>query len=385
MKMMKVTVTGTRRPVDFCPISVELCAPEGDFLGYSLRDESKGVAVPFQLEHSSSGCRLHWIVDSLAPGQRRRYLLAPSAAAGEAQQVKVGPERDGRIPVRIGAEEFTEYHFGSHVPRPVLYPVIGPFGEGVTRAYPMEKVEDDATDHVHHRSIWCAWGDVNGSDNWSEENGHGKVIHRRFEHLVSGPTFGEIVSINDWVDARGEKLMEDRLEYRFHCLPASMRLVDMSVTFYATEGDVRFGDTKEGGMIAIRVAAPMQADREGCIQNANGGMNEVETWGKKAAWCDYSGAVGGHVVGIAAFDHPANFRHPTYWHVRDYGLMTANPFGLSHFIEGKDVDGSLTLRAGRSLQFRYRILIHAGSPREAKVGGKYNDWLFPPTVSVQDI
>jgi len=47
---------------------------------------------------------------------------------------------------------------------------------------------------------------------------------------------------------------------------------------------------------------------------------------KHADWCDYYGSIGGKTVGIAMFDHPSNPRHPTTWHVRDYGLFAANPF-----------------------------------------------------------
>jgi len=37
----------------------------------------------------------------------------------------------------------------------------------------------------------------------------------------------------------------------------------------------------------------------------------------------------GKTVGIAVFDHPSNPRHPTTWHVRDYGLFAANPLGCT--------------------------------------------------------
>ena len=89
----------------------------------------------------------------------------------------------------------------------------------------------------------------------------------------------------------------------------------------------------------------------------------------------------GHFVGIALFDHPTNLRYPTYWHVRDYGLMTANPFGLS-FFEGEGHDGSHVLPAGQNLTFRYRVLVHAGGAREGDVRDKYLEWLFPPTATV---
>ena len=48
--------------------------------------------------------------------------------------------------------------------------------------------------------------------------------------------------------------------------------------------------------------------------------------------------------GRTLMDAPTHYRwafFPTYWHVRNYGLMTANPFGISHFV-GKKKDGTRT-------------------------------------------
>ena len=113
-----------------------------------------------------------------------------------------------------------------------------------------------------------------------------------------------------------------------------------------------------------------------------GGVNEDETWGKRAPWCDYSGVVGGHTVGIAIFDHPSNFRYPTYWHVRNYGLMTANPFALSYFLPDEGIDGAHTLPAGESMAFRYALLVHAGDASAGGVSDRYQDWIHPPVASV---
>jgi len=147
---------------------------------------------------------------------------------------------------------------------------------------------------------------------------------------------------------------------------------------------VRFGDTKEGGICSVRVAAPMEADRTGKIENAYGGVNEAETWGKRAPWCDYSGIVEGHRVGVAVFDHPGNFRYPTYWHVRNYGLMTANPFGLSHFLAPAEAEGSHVLPKGETLAFRYGVCVHAGDAAEGRVRDRYLDWIYPPSARVAE-
>jgi len=377
----RFVVTAKQRGACFCPVSASVLMPVDKVAGKVLVDERSGAPVPTQAEAFAGGTRIHWMLDSMAPRQQRRFRLTDGrAASGPGVEIA---EVEGKLQVKIGGEVFTNYHY-RNITRPVLYPVIGPFGHGVTRAFPMEDLPDDHKDHPHHRSIWVAWGEVNGSDNWSEQPGHGTLAHRAFEARSGGCVCGIIATRNDWLNKDGRKLMEDRLVYRFYNLPASMRLIDMEITLTATEGDVKFGDTKEGGICSVRVAAPIEAARGGRIENAFGGVNEDETWGKRAQWCDYSGVVGGHRVGICVFDHPTNFRHPTYWHVRDYGLMTANPFGLSHFHNSKEFDGSHVLPAGKSLAFHYAIFVHAGDATEGGVRNRYLDWVYPPQTNVAE-
>jgi hypothetical protein len=384
MAEFDITMRPSSRATAFCPLSTELNMPADQARRLSLIDCQRGTSIPFQVESCGvESCRIHWILDRAPAGQRRHFRLSDEGKPVEGSAVELTDHGD-KVEVKVGGELFTKYHYGTEVPRPFLYPVIGPFGGGVTRPYPMETVENDHTDHPHHRSIWVAWGDVNGSDNWSEEERAGRVVHRNLEKCSGGPIFGQISSVNDWVDVDGEKLMEDRMTYRFYSLAGALRFVELEVTFIASEGPVRFGDTKEGGICSVRVAAPMEVDRGGRIENSFGGINEPETWGKRAHWCDYSGIVDERHVGIAIFDHPGNFRHPTYWHVRNYGLMTANPFGLSYFCESEEADGTFSLGRGESLRFRYGVYVHPGDAREGHVGRRYLDWIHPPQPSVEE-
>jgi hypothetical protein len=278
---------------------------------------------------------------------------------------------EGKLRVEIDGKLFTEYHF-KNVPRPFFYPVMGPTGDPVIRHWPMKRVEHEEKDHVHHRSLWFTHGEVNGHDFWSEEPGTGTVVHDKFLKVSSGPDVGLVVSRNKWVTEEGEVVCTDTRTHRFYSRPEG-RFMDFEVTIHASHGDVTLGDTKEGSM-AIRLAPTMRLEGEvgkGHIVNSEG-IRDGETWGKRAAWCDYYGPVNNEVVGVAIFDHPSNPRHPTWWHVRDYGLFAANPFGVHNF-EGKPKGtGDIVIPSGESLTFRYRFYFHRGNEKEAQVARHYS-------------
>ena len=95
---------------------------------------------------------------------------------------------------------------------------------------------------------------------------------------------------------------------------------------------------------------------------------------------DKNQSVNGKLVGVAVFDTPGNLRYPTYWHVRDFGLMTANPFGISHFQPDAGECGDYTLAKGETLRFTYRIFMHLGDAATARIKDKYHDYINPPRV-----
>ena len=114
------------------------------------------------------------------------------------------------------------------------------------------------------------------------------------------------------------------------------------------------------------------------VTSSTARVRDGATWSKRAAWCDYYGPVDGHLVGVAIFDHPANPRHPTWWHVRDYGLFTANPFGRHDFEKLPDkTAGNLVVPAGQSVTFRYRFYFHEGDEQQAQVAARYAEYAAP--------
>jgi len=278
-----------------------------------------------------------------------------------------------RLRVEIDGKLFTEYRF-KNVPRPYFYPVIGPMGENITRHWPMKEGKDEEHDHPHHRSLWFTHGDVNGHDFWSEKKGFGRIVHDKFLDVTSGREVGIVQSQNKWVTHKGEIVCTDTRTHKFYNRPEG-RIMDFEITIHASEGEVILGDTKEGSM-AIRLAPTMRVRGKvgrGHIVNSEG-LRDGATWGKRAGWCDYYGPVKGKIVGVAIFDHLQNPRHPTWWHVRDYGLFAANPFGVHNFEKKPEGAGNITIPSGQSLTFRYRLYFHKGDEKEAKVAEHYRKY-----------
>ncbi len=300
----------------------------------------------------------------------RRMVARAQAAKIKRRGVKI-LQGEKKLKVEINGTLFTEYNFKDG-PFPYFYPVIGPTGVNITRHWPMKEGKDEAQDHRHHRSLWFTHGEVNGHDFWQGRDD--KIVHDKFVKVSSGRKVGIIQSQNKWVAANGEVVCTDTQTHRFYNRPDG-QMMDFEITIQASHGKVILGDTKEGSM-AIRLAPTMRLRGKvgkGHIVNSEG-VRDKATWGKRAAWCDYYGPVNGEVVGVAIFDHPKNPKHPTWWHVRDYGLFTANPFGVHNF-EGKPKGtGDITIPSGQSLTFRYRLYFHKGDEKQAKVAEHYSEY-----------
>ena len=88
-------------------------------------------------------------------------------------------------------------------------------------------------------------------------------------------------------------------------------------------------------------------------------------------------AVNGETVGVAIFDHPQNPRYPTWWHVRDYGLLAANPFGQHDFegLKNHKTAGNFVVPAGKSVTFRYRFYLHEGDEKQARVAEHFREYV----------
>jgi hypothetical protein len=292
-----------------------------------------------------------------------------------------------RVRVEIDGQLFTEYVYGDGASRPYCYPILATDGTPLTRDFPMKQTPGEETDHPWHRSLWFAHAFMNGVDFWNEGGGDAtkspKTKGRSEQEVLLEATSGDTGTLrtrNRWVAPDGRLICTDVRMLRFHGNPTG-RFIDYEITLQAPNQEpLLLGDNKDGTM-AIRVAQWMtlphkyqgkQVPGSGHLLTSTG-FRDDEAWGKRADWCDYYAPKAGKVYGVAIFDHPDNFRHPTWWMARGYGLFGANPFGQHDFEDLKDQPqiGNHTIPAGGTLTLRYRFYFHEGDPVEAGVAAQY--------------
>jgi hypothetical protein len=326
-----------------------------------------------------------------------RKLLFPVLAAGiplllsfplSAQRVVVRSlPAQHKVEILVGGKPFTTYLYPDTLEKPILYPLRTASGHLVTRGFPIEPRPGERVDHPHHVGMWLTYEDVNGLDFWNnsyaipadKKSHYGWIRHQEILEVKSGRKGILKVSAN-WTKQDGTVLLRELTTYIFSGKD-QQRTVDRVTTLTAVV-PVTFKDAKDG-MFGLRVARQLEipsdktekfVDNKGNITevagNSDASVNgtyltsEGETgddaWATRGRWCMMYGKKDGEMESITIFDHPENPGYPTYWHARGYGLFAANPLGQKIFSNGKE-EMNLHLDPGKSVTFRYRVLISNGS------------------------
>ena len=144
-------------------------------------------------------------------------------------------------------------------------------------------------------------------------------------------------------------------------------VIDAEIKLTANE-DIEIKKAKHS-FFAIRAASDISCNYGGILMNSEGGIGAKGTYGKEATWCGYHGKRAGRlnvVEGIAVMTHPDNPGRPI-WFTHEYGHLSPSPFNF--------LDKAWRLAKGKSIQLKYRVALHVGSPKEANLDGVYKQWI----------
>jgi hypothetical protein len=290
---------------------------------------------------------------------RSSILLSLSIGTCLFAQVKFSPQGQD-VAIEVDGKPFATFHAGEKANKPYLAPLRSASGKIVTRGFPMEDIPGESRDHLHHTGLWFSYDDVNGVKFWENDPSYtkpniGRIVVTHTE-TKNGDKSGKLTATMEWRDPAGKVLLVENRDMIFYSDP-KLRTIDFHITLTAAQG-VTFGDTKEGAF-AIRLHDNFTERKGGKMVDANGRTGMVNVWGKRSNWVDYTGEVDGERLGVAIFDNPKNPHYPTYWHARDYGLFSLNPFGQNSFDENMP-ENKTKLATGQKLTYWWRVVIHPG-------------------------
>ena len=260
-------------------------------------------------------------------------------------------QQDSKLVINYGSKFVTEFVFKDEkILRPFFANVHLP-GLRATRTHPPNPAVDAVDHDTMHPGIWLGFGDINQEDFWRNK---GRIEHVRFstEPVIKNGVL-HFAEESRLLRASGKKLAELHSDYQLRRRSGGF-LLTWDAEIRASEEDLVFGDQEEMGLGA-RLSTSLTEKAGGQIISSDGLKGAAETWGKQAAWCDYSGRIGEQLVGITIFPSPQN-AHACWWHNRDYGVFVANPFGK----RAGHVDGKLTVKRGESLRLKFHVVFHEG-------------------------
>ncbi len=290
-----------------------------NFLNFAQPDRHRQPAFPGPTSRSVSLLAILSTLIVISQSTQAIAQQGPSPAESAFQVVQA----DSRLDVLHGSDVIASYRYAGQS-KPIVWPLVGPDSVEMTRRWPMSESDPkEKRDHIHHRSLWLTHGDVNGVDFWSENEGHGNIVHQGMTHSSADEKKAILESINHWVGPDGKNILIEQRRMVFHG-SSEVRMLDIAFRLTPAEGDVVFGDTKEGSF-GIRVAESMKVETTpaGSIVNAEG-LRDGEAWGKVSNWVDYTGQIEGKLYGVAIMVHPSSYRTPDSqtlgrWHVRVMG------------------------------------------------------------------
>jgi hypothetical protein len=286
-------------------------------------------------------------------------FLAIAASATSPVTIKVNDER---IDVEVEGKPFTALHADKAANKLYLHPVLTASGKRVTRAFPMEKIDGESTDHPHQRGVWIGAERLSGIDFWENDpaDNHanaGRVLMTGVSDVRSGAGEGKFTLRANWIAPDGQTKIAETRTMAFSADGPNQRVIDIDLRLTAKQ-PVTFEDNHDA-ILGLRLATAFEEGHGGRAVNAEGLTGWEKLRGSRSSWVDWHATVDGENVGVAVMDSPQNFRYPTPWHVRDYSLLFASPFASRDYSPSAP-DGSLPMKSGDELKLRYRILVHSG-------------------------
>ena len=269
--------------------------------------------------------------------------------------------KDAQVQLRLNNNPLTAYRANPSQKYPYFYPLNGlASGTSLTT--------ESALPYPHHRGLWLGCEPLNGGNYWGDNGPEsGQVRSELLDLGLKTEQSVEILNNCNWVRKEAPSPWSDKRKFTITILNERVWVIDAKIELTARE-DIEIKKAKHS-FFAIRAAADISPAYGGVLTNSEGGTGAEGTLGKEAKWCGYHGnrAMRPHVVeGITVMTHPDNPWRPV-WLTRDYGHLSPSPF---YFL-----NEPWRMGKGNSIELKYRVALHVGTPKKVDMNGIYEQWL----------
>ncbi|WP_372932806.1 PmoA family protein [Mariniphaga sediminis] len=289
------------------------------------------------------------------------YLIIILFAASEAgkAQPKVTAEQVGdKIEFRVNGNLFTSYILSEFEKYPFFFPVNGPSNASVTSMR--------NANYPHHSSLFFGCDKVNGGNYWQEGLERGQIISLRADILETGN--GKAVVENEciWKRPGADAPIKDKRKITVSVPSSEKFQIDFDIVMEMLM-DVTIDKTNHS-LFSGRMDPDLAVVNGGTMVNAEEETGEKGTFGKRSAWMDCSGKRMGKTEGMAILQHPSNEWFPAPWFTRDYGFFSPTP------MYWPENEKNITLKKGEQIELRYRVIVHSGNHKEAKIAEEFEKY-----------
>ncbi|NJN24976.1 MAG: hypothetical protein HC819_02825 [Cyclobacteriaceae bacterium] len=357
-----------------------------------LIDARSGRAIDIQL-HMENDPKLYWkINEQLDAGTSRKYTLlkVPGNGILPEKAIDVRAE-DGTLTVKAAGKNVLRYYFVAPPLPPgvseiytragFIHPLWSPAGEVLTRIHP--------PDHYHHVGIWNPWTHTafkgKEVDFWNLASGQGTVKPVTITSTISSNLFGGFSVVHDHIDLNGlspqgfEVALKELWKVRVWSVNEHAWIVDFISTLNcATDSALTIKEYRYEG---FGFRATEKWDDETATLLTSEGKNKTDGNGTRARWCDINGVSSGGSAGVLFITHPTNYNYPEPIRIWPTGTNEGKENVFFNF--NPTMDRDWTLLPGKDYQLRYRMYVYDGKINAATADKIWQDFAFPPHVSIE--
>lgn len=376
------TITVTAGGFDRMETVVSFTLPEPVTPGvYSMEDESGNQSL-LQVDEQNKGW---FLLESLSAGSSKSYSLdtestEPVGGSGVTRAIDTNT-----ITFNAGEHPVLSYYHGKNNPPGelderyerggYLHPVYSPGGTVLTNHL-------DTAMHPHHYGIWSAWTNTEFQgrtpDFWNIQQKTALVDQDSIEVAWEGPVHGGLKAKHYFVDLTSSApVIAVNEEWEMKVYDAGNRtdylMFDLTLTHTANTAQPLILPEYHYGGMGFRGHQNWDNPDNATFLTSRGhdrsAANET-----RARWAHMGGVVDGKRAGIAVLSHPDNYRAP-----QPVRIHPETPY----FVFAPMQLGEMAIEPGSPYVMRYRYVTYDGEPDPEKLNRLWNDYAYPPGVTVE--